>query len=353
MLLGSWHSGANCWEQQRKIAGTVVVLRAFVRRFAAAAGNERTASGPPAPYMHKAKVAKLLISDDVQLLSKVAHAPPALLKNLVLHRGWHASNDCLSRPLENTLAAYERAWSLAGAHYAECDVTLTTDDEIVLHHDDTLARLALLPELQLSTTALTQLSSQQTYSVALKDGSHVPCLRAVLAAASRIGGPAKLVVEIKGDNVRCAHKLAEFCHARSELAQRIAVVMGFSADAVHAFAEAFPRRADGGMVVMLLTELAERRMRGDEPTLDLSDTSALEALLQRPGSRIDGLYVEYDPDFAANPKFPALCSRLPIGVWGRAGLDPDTRDSAMALIAKGARFVNTDLPADFMRVAEP
>ena len=52
-----------------------------------------------------------------------------------------AGHDCL-RPIENSLDAYESAWT-AGVAYCECDVALTLDEYIVLAHDASLERLAL------------------------------------------------------------------------------------------------------------------------------------------------------------------------------------------------------------------
>ena len=63
---------------------------------------------------------------------------------LVAHRGFHhaCSDDDASRPLENTLDAYEAAWA-SGVGACECDVALTSDGVLILCHDADLARVAL------------------------------------------------------------------------------------------------------------------------------------------------------------------------------------------------------------------
>ena len=63
---------------------------------------------------------------------------------LVAHRGFHSHLDRDCRPLENSLNAYEAAWT-SGVRLCECDITLTKDEKLVLAHDETFARLALDP----------------------------------------------------------------------------------------------------------------------------------------------------------------------------------------------------------------
>jgi len=69
-------------------------------------------------------------------------------------------------------------------------------------------------------------------------------------------------------------------------------------------------------------------------------------------SKLDGVYLEYDPVFLTDARFSALCAQMPVGIWGRAGLDPDNIATATRLVEQGARFVNTDLPKDFFHQAE-
>ena len=51
--------------------------------------------------------------------------------NVVAHRGFHSPSDLDRRPIENSLEAYEMAWT-AGVKLCECDVAVTSDGQIVL-----------------------------------------------------------------------------------------------------------------------------------------------------------------------------------------------------------------------------
>jgi hypothetical protein len=62
----------------------------------------------------------------------VLSIPTTHLPCLVAHRGFHHIKDRSDkRPLENSLAAYELAWT-SGIHLCECDVALTRDEKLVL-----------------------------------------------------------------------------------------------------------------------------------------------------------------------------------------------------------------------------
>lgn len=65
----------------------------------------------------------------------------AYIPCLVGHRGFHSIHDRSDvRPLENSLMAYEAAWT-NGLHLCECDIALTKDERIILAHDENFARL--------------------------------------------------------------------------------------------------------------------------------------------------------------------------------------------------------------------
>jgi hypothetical protein len=84
---------------------------------------------------------------DLQWFQKlVTQIPPEVLQKLVAHRGFHCTSDKIDRPIENTLEAYETAWT-SGVLLCECDIALTKDEKIVLAHDGDFNRLALLKQL--------------------------------------------------------------------------------------------------------------------------------------------------------------------------------------------------------------
>ena len=216
--------------------------------------------------------AAAIVVSDVELCARFSQIPPAVLSRLVMHRGLHATDDSLARPLENTQAAYERAWAMNRAHHCECDVTMTTDGDIVLSHDDTFERLAFNATHRLAGRNVVEHSTRELMSLPLKDGSRAALLKEVLAAAARIGEPAHLVVEIKGKDQACARKLAKFLSDEAELARHVSVVMGFDPATVHAY------NAVKGKVpalVMLLTQQASRREFPTDACLDLANRNVV------------------------------------------------------------------------------
>ena len=66
----------------------------------------------------------------------VAGIDPTYIPHMVAHRGFHSPLDRSDvRPLENSLTAYEAAWT-NGLHLCECDIALTKDERIILAHVD-------------------------------------------------------------------------------------------------------------------------------------------------------------------------------------------------------------------------
>jgi len=99
------------------------------------------------------------------LRSMVESIDPVYVPFLVGHRGFHSVHDRSDvRPLENSLMAYEAAWTNgeriqtqaqwcetrllnllnwidSGIHLCECDIALTKDERIILAHDENFQRL--------------------------------------------------------------------------------------------------------------------------------------------------------------------------------------------------------------------
>jgi len=79
------------------------------------------------------------------LRNMVQEIDPIYVPSLVGHRGFHNVHDRSDvRPLENSLMAYEAAWT-SGIHLCECDIALTKDERIILAHDENFARLGMDP----------------------------------------------------------------------------------------------------------------------------------------------------------------------------------------------------------------
>eukprot|EP00563_Minutocellus_polymorphus_P005446 CAMPEP_0181026902 /NCGR_PEP_ID=MMETSP1070-20121207/3886_1 /TAXON_ID=265543 /ORGANISM="Minutocellus polymorphus, Strain NH13" /LENGTH=637 /DNA_ID=CAMNT_0023104123 /DNA_START=37 /DNA_END=1947 /DNA_ORIENTATION=- len=165
-----------------------------------------------------------------QLVGSIARNEIA---NIVAHRGFHSPMDRSDvRPLENSLAAYETAWS-NGIFLCECDIALTKDEKLILAHDEDFQRLALDPLAAHSSLKVGDLTYRQLISMPLKSGNRPPLLIDVLRSASAIGGNSQLIIEIKPGNVAAASALARLFLRHPELMSRCAVVMSFDAFAMH------------------------------------------------------------------------------------------------------------------------
>lgn len=120
-----------------------------------------------------------------------------LLSRLVAHRGFHSFKGRHDkRPLENTLNAYEIAWT-SGIHLCECDIAMTKDEKLVLAHDENFCRLALDVKSENSSKRVSDLTFRELISLPLKNGVRPPLLVDVLRSASAISEKAKLIIEIK------------------------------------------------------------------------------------------------------------------------------------------------------------
>ena len=165
-----------------------------------------------------------------QLVDSIARSEIA---HIVAHRGFHSPMDRSDvRPLENSLAAYETAWS-NGIHLCECDIALTKDEKLILAHDEDFQRLALDPLAEHSSLKVGDLTYRQLISMPLKSGIRPPLLIDVLRSASAIGGNSQLIIEIKPGNVAAASALARLFLRHPELMSRCAVVVSFDAFAMH------------------------------------------------------------------------------------------------------------------------
>lgn len=155
-----------------------------------------------------------------------------LISALVGHRGYHSIKDKSDkRPIENSLVAYEAAWT-NGIHSCECDIALTADDKLILAHDENFVRLALDKDDPLVHKNVRELTYREIMSLPLKSGIRPPLLIDVLRSAHVIGGDAKMIVEIKPGNVEAGTALAKMFARHPHLMERVSVVMSFDAYAM-------------------------------------------------------------------------------------------------------------------------
>jgi glycerophosphoryl diester phosphodiesterase len=289
----------------------------------------------------------------------ISETPEDILKGLVAHRGFHSTKDSVTRPVENSLPAYEQAWAM-GVHFCECDVKLTSDGWLVLNHDDNMDRLALNPGAGPSQRPVGDLSLREIVSSPLKSGVRPPLLKEILDSAVVLGLPAQLVIELKPSSFIVGRALAKFLAKHRELLPHVAVVMSFDLYIMHEFAREFkhalgceklPSAGEGRPFMLLLTVLEIED--SCEVSLKLEEDSALDKVqkyLQSGDSVLDGVYMEWSPRLLSEDAdaLANLCQKFIVGVWQYAG-QPDDCAHAARLMQLGVRFVNTDLPKDFAR----
>ena len=156
-----------------------------------------------------------------------------LQEHMVAHRGFHNPLDRSDRrPLENSLQAYEAAWT-SGIHLCECDIALTKDEKLVLAHDADFSRLALDKDSPMYNCQVRDLTFRELMALPLKSGIRPPLLIDVLRSARAIGGQSQLIIEIKPGNNEAAKALGRLLLRHGDLMEQCAVIMSFDAFAMH------------------------------------------------------------------------------------------------------------------------
>ena len=155
------------------------------------------------------------------------------LGRLVAHRGFHHIHDRNDkRPIENSLSAYELAWT-SGIQLCECDIAMTRDEKLVLAHDETFMRLALDVKDQKSFQRVSELTFREIIALPLKSHVRPPLLIDVLRSASAISDKARLIIEIKPGNQAAASALVDLLIRHEDLRMRVAMIMSFDAITMH------------------------------------------------------------------------------------------------------------------------
>jgi glycerophosphoryl diester phosphodiesterase len=341
--------------------------------------------------------------DEIQWLNEIGKKiPHSELKHIVAHRGFHTPQGRSDyRPLENSLSAYETAWS-AGIHLCECDVALTKDEKLVLAHDEDFNRLALDRSSTSSNLKVSELTFKELIALTLKNGVRAPLLKDVLISANAISPDAKLVIEIKPGNSEAAMALARLLVKYPELISHIAVIMSFDLWSMHSLSaelrRLFPNHDDAnnsniiqnrsGTTVLgsspsekiFHMEASSRRDRSDslisysnsqkiilpklmlltvadqpenrfELCVDVSDYSPIEGWLNSTHTSLDGVYVRCQPGMLlpeGKAALQKLAEKYTVGVWGKVGEDPDDYRMMTYLVKEcNVSFYNTDFPRTF------
>eukprot|EP00928_Gymnodinium_smaydae_P027780 TRINITY_DN21370_c0_g3_i1.p1 TRINITY_DN21370_c0_g3~~TRINITY_DN21370_c0_g3_i1.p1 ORF type:complete len:1047 (-),score=161.39 TRINITY_DN21370_c0_g3_i1:115-2847(-) len=280
---------------------------------------------------------------------------------MVSHRGFHCTSDRTRRPVENTLPAYEQAWS-SGFTYCECDIQLTSDGYLVLNHDEDMARLAMLkntePALPATRTvrrasaAVANVSFKDLISRPTKSGVRQPLLKEVLESARSLE-TGKLVIEVKPGGHNIAQALVDFFTQNPLYLGHVAVIMSFDPDVVFEIARRWPSIFSRPKILLLTTKKSVHALEPYEQLLDfdMGDVrDVAEKLITRDGVRLDGVYVEWTEKLVGASKewLAKLCEQMTVGMWQNKG-EPDCLGVCAALTRLGVSFVNTDFPRGFLR----
>jgi glycerophosphoryl diester phosphodiesterase len=172
---------------------------------------------------------------EVEWLRSLVNSIPetTLLPRLVAHRGFHHIKDRNDkRPLENSLSAYEMAWT-CGIQLCECDIAITKDEKLVLAHDENFQRLSLEADHANSKRKVSDLTFRELISLPLISGVRPPLLIDVLRSASAISEKAQLIIEIKPGNDIAAAALARLLIRHPDLRSNVAMIMSFDAATMH------------------------------------------------------------------------------------------------------------------------
>merc|ERR1719229_1391964 len=231
-----------------------------------------------------------------QIISKI---PKRLLPHIVAHRGFHCTKDRTDRPLENTIAAYERAWSMGMTH-AECDVVMTKDAKLMLNHDENFTRLAMFPRRHRVKKQPAKLTARDILSGCVtKNGVSAPFLSHVLDIAAAFGPDKKLVIEMKPGAKSTADCLLKFLVDHPKFFENISVIMSFDRALIHAFGkryrEVFPRQG-GIKLLFLLVPPEEEGVWGDPyESVPVGQPRLLEEML----GPLDGFYFGFSATYTS------------------------------------------------------
>lgn len=243
--------------------------------------------------------------------------------------------------------------------HAECDIAVTKDRELILCHDANFKRLALDPSAARATAPIGDLTVGQLAGLPLKSGSTAPRLVDVLRSCRAIGGPARMVVEIKPENPEAVQVLADMHTADPNLFDTVSVVMSFDLEMAQQSASLMTERFAG---VSLDARPAVLYLRATEdyygPLLSLSalDTAIVDKYLsgtdEAKPAPLDGLYIQFEQGMLTSgdpvaENLKTLCQRCVVGVWG-VPEEQDTVGVAQQLVDLGVSFVNTDMPSSFV-----
>ncbi len=291
----------------------------------------------------------------------------------VAHRG--ANNEAFGNSLvhlpENTLPAMREAYRV-GAHYVECDVHMTSDQRIVVLHDDTLRRTASYDSTLAKTltqehfgkirdTKIPQLSyanelsqvSVGAYNPKIPEAYHstpIPLLEDFLAELKKDTSK-RLIIELKAGDlsiIPVLQKLIERCTQEFDLKPEQLIFISFDYNLIAASKKSLSQHQH--LLLTIATPDADE-VRPDphhpEKTLGyyylIKNKATLEQYIKMAkAAGLDGLDLEYDAtlDEAFIPLIHS--NQLLCAIWTYE--KDDNLAMAKRMLEAGADFINTNQP---------
>jgi len=311
-----------------------------------AAGGLPQGSGPPS----------LDSSEFAALFEEVAQWDEVKRSRLVAHRGFHSTQDELSRPLENTLQAYSECFR-AGVQFAECDVVASRDEVVFLSHDSTFARLAHEPNSSLSDTLVEGLLASQVEKVILKGLVSPARLADVLKVAVDYG--AKIVVEIKPTEhrERICKALIQIFADRKDLLEGVGVFMSFDHEIIFLLSRLFNKsfgtleNPSPPLFMCLFIDQENKTDKDASKRCDWGDPELVRGMVKGcldgagPEGKVDGFYFQISEkmlhDSSCQKMLRELSKVYQVGIWN-ASHETDGLETGKILFSLGVRFLNTD-----------
>lgn len=280
-----------------------------------------------------------------------------VLPHLVSHRGFHhrtGTKKYNSRPTENGLPAYESAFQL-GFQIAECDITATSDGELLLVHDDNFMRVSKLKRTEVEGVKVkTKTCEFFQNNVVLVDGSVPPTLEEALAVCRKWGR--RMVVELKPENFYLAERVLDFFIDRPELLVDVESFISFNRDTISVLAQTMRRelRDEPRLPLFLFLCNFGTLLVPHEETFVVEDIHRLHEVIEE--GELDGIIIRHNilgghknlKTVAFSEDFKEFLERYKVGIFGVATSGDDNLDYAKRLVSQGFSFVNTDLPQDYL-----
>jgi len=280
-----------------------------------------------------------------------------VLPYLIAHRGFHHSTttkNWQSRPTENSLVAYEKAFML-GLRLAECDITITRDGELLLCHDENFMRVSKQKRKDVEGLKVNNQSCKfLKNNVVLQDGSTPPTLAEALAVCKAYGS--RMIVELKPESMGLAERVLDFFILNPDLLEQVEAFISFRGDTITMLARAMRRglRDVPRLPKFLFLCSFNKKCEPNEKSLRIADMQKLHHFIKK--GELDGVVIGHDTigghptqkTVAFSEEFKEFLECYNVGIFGLPASGNDRLEYAKRLISQGFAYVNTDLSMDFL-----